>query len=443
MLYVPRLALHTNITKNFRQFSTAALKKRPNATLKPAVSPSKNTNTTKINGNLFKVFVGISAGVLVVGGLDFVAPANDIREITYWSDMSKRSNRQTSSSTENESKKNLTSSKRSSLTASDMPHQCQIVIVGAGMAGLHTALALTERQSRQQEKKGFFRKRSNISNNNNIMILDVGQVGEGASGKAKGLVVPGIQVPEEDLAVACGSKDIAENVYKLTYKALHRLKHDIVNKYQIDCDWVDAGVVEASIHEEDGEEGDDDGDDGCVALTASEVRTVLGQPQSSSLYKCGEFDPSCSGVDPLALTQGLANVLEGKGVRICEKTKATKIEMLSPSKGAKGKVATKSDTEATEAYPYVVTTESGAQIQCQHGGFLSVYFFNFGMICLAGRAFSTNTFTPFAFCQSRLMHGARKSISRTITAVSKLYCSHLHLDGFHCAAGRSMSLARR
>lgn len=398
MPFVQRLALNTNITKNFRQFSTAALKKKPGATAKPVVSPNKNTNSTNTNGSPFKVLVGVSAGILVVCGLDVVAPTNDIRETTYWSDKDKISDRQTSSSAKDNTKKKLEPTKRSSLAASETPHQCQVVIVGAGMAGLHTALALAERHPREQKKKGFLRKRRNTSKSNNIMILDVGRVGEGASGKAKGLVVPGIQVPEEDLAVACG-KDIAENVYKLTYKALHRLKHDIVNKYKIDCDWVDAGVVEASIHEGDEEEEDDDEDDGCVALTASEVRTVLGQPQSSSLYKCGEFDPSCSGVDPLALTRGLADILEGLGVRICEKTKAAKIEMLSANKGAED-MHTKSDAEATEAYPYVVTTESGAQIQCQHGSFLSsymCYFFRYDMP--SWNIFLNSLFIPCASCQ--------------------------------------------
>ena len=319
-------------------------------------TPSKNT------GSSFKVLLLGATGILVVGGLDFVAPDHDICEKTYWSFQNESKMSTAVPSKEEEPPKRLP------LTVSDTPHQCQIVIVGAGFAGLHTALALTERHPSYQLTKGLFhkhRKRHTDANSSNtIMILDAGRVGEGASGKAKGLVVPGIQVPEVDLAAACGSKDIAQKVYELSYEALHRLKHDIVHKYKIDCDWIDAGVVEASIHEADGDEEEEEEkeEDGCVALSASEVRSVLGQPQSSTLYKSGEFDPSCSGVDPLALTCGLAQILEGQGVRIFEKSRVTKIEKLSETKST-----IKPSIQAAEAYQYIVTTEGGAQIHCQHG----------------------------------------------------------------------------
>lgn len=298
----------------------------------------KTTATNSNKTSPFKIFFGASAGIIVICGLDFVAPteypfsSNDTREQTYWN-------------------KDVRSSDRPQLVPSDTPSQCQVVIVGAGMAGLHTALALSEKHKNKQRKGG---------NNSTIMILDAGRVGQGASGKSKGLVVPGIQVPEEELADQCGSKEISQKVYGLTYEALRRLKHEIVAKYKIDCDWVDAGLVEASLREEvdgDCEEDDGDEDDACRVLDASEVRRVLGQPPSSTLYKCGEYDPSCSGIDPLALTRGLANVVEGQGVKICEKTKAVKIEKLP---------AATTDKQSNETYKYVVTTENGAEIQCQH-----------------------------------------------------------------------------
>ncbi|CAB9511511.1 Catalyzes the last two steps in the biosynthesis of 5- methylaminomethyl-2-thiouridine (mnm(5)s(2)U) at the wobble position (U34) in tRNA. Catalyzes the FAD-dependent demodification of cmnm(5)s(2)U34 to nm(5)s(2)U34 [Seminavis robusta] len=238
----------------------------------------------------------------------------------------------------------ISASKDRSPLSGDTRHHYSYVIVGSGMAGLHTALALAERQ---QSKGG------------NILLLDAHSIGQSASGKSKGLVVPGIQVPEKDLARICGSTHIAKQVYDLTHKAAIRLKEDIVERYKIDCDWVDAGLVEASLYKHN----DSHQDEECHPLTAAETRQLLGQPNTSTLYKSGEYDPSCSGVDPLALTRGLATVLENQwNVRICEQTKVTTIDAIPtlPPDEASNR------TETNPASKYVVTTEAGAQIECQH-----------------------------------------------------------------------------
>jgi len=68
-------------------------------------------------------------------------------------------------------------------------------------------------------------------------------------------------------------------------------------------------------------------------------------------------------LDPLALTRGLANVVEEVwGVRICEQTTASRIERI-----AAPQLKQQKDTETDADYKYIVTTESGARIQCQHG----------------------------------------------------------------------------
>jgi len=349
-------------------------------------SPNKSKSS-----NHLKMAATVSGGLLLLGALDFVAPRDNpfdpinqtSDDYTYWQFKNKKThNDNDSNNTSNDPHR--TTTRRSSLVAtaattstnsnenvdSVSPEKYRVVIIGGGLAGLHTALALSERQAKMEGNN-----KSTISKN--VIILDSNQIGAGASGKSKGLAVPGVQVPEENLANKVGSKEIAGKVVQLTHQALDRLRNDIVKKYNINCDWVDSGMLEGSLHEEeDGDHNDDnkingnnnsdnENDSGCVELTAAQTRKILGQPESSTLYKCGEFYPSCSGLDPLALTRGLANVVEEVwGVRICEQTTASRIERItSPPQEQQQQQDTETDVE----YKYIVTTESGARIQCQHG----------------------------------------------------------------------------
>lgn len=213
-----------------------------------------------------------------------------------------------------------------------------------------------------------------------------------------GLVVPGFQVPLENLEMNAHdyqpchlpsqstvyslpsilrsvqstlgipdttprySKAVANELYDATYVALDRLR-SIVKRYDIDCGWVDCGAVEASIHEiEEGENGDDDvdeDDDSCRMLTGQQVNRMMGRQVSSNdgLYKWGEYDPSCAGVDPYALTRGLADAAEGLGVRIYEHAKVAKLDTRL------GKQSIGADKNEGE---YILTTQDGHIIHCDH-----------------------------------------------------------------------------
>ena len=349
--------------------------------------PPPNHKST--SGSSWKTAALGTSGFVLFCGLDFVAPAiisiltdeDPEKEITYWKERNRLSSSTTDSSnkkkssfqlsrtqnnaaTEIKERSQLLSLKKDTVNGGSSNNnnnniQANVVIVGGGLAGLHTALALSERSPQPIH----------------ILLLDAHRIGQGASGKSKGLVVPGIQVPEEDLAESCGSQVLAAKIYKLSYQAMKRLKTDIVQKYKISCDWVDSGLVEATLWVEEEEAGDkdadatEDDDDGCRALSATEVRQMLGQPKTNNLYQGGEFDPSCSGVDPLALTCGIANVLETKfGVQLYEQTKATKVEKYAPKDNHVD--TTKSQEQETKVglnNKYLVTTDTGAQIECQHG----------------------------------------------------------------------------
>eukprot|EP01061_Rhynchopus_euleeides_P007912 TRINITY_DN16976_c0_g1_i1.p1 TRINITY_DN16976_c0_g1~~TRINITY_DN16976_c0_g1_i1.p1 ORF type:complete len:507 (+),score=135.80 TRINITY_DN16976_c0_g1_i1:97-1521(+) len=171
--------------------------------------------------------------------------------------------------------------------------RAEVVVVGAGLAGLQVALALAE-----QGKK--------------VVVVEQGLVGAGASGMSKGLAVAGLQVDEDDVARHCGP-DKAGEITQLTLEAQTRLIA-LIEKYGIRCQHKKLGG--ATVSPFDPPSDIDFSEPGYWDLETT--RRITGSP----LYKWGEYAPDVYGLDPLGLTRGLARACESLGVTIYEGTEA-------------------------------------------------------------------------------------------------------------------------
>ncbi len=98
---------------------------------------------------------------------------------------------------------------------------CDVCVVGGGIAGTSTALHLSER--------GY-----------KVVLLEQHRIGWGASGRSGAQVIAGISCGQEKLAGLIGPAD-ARRVWDMTVEGV-ALMRDLIARYRIDCDWVDGSM---------------------------------------------------------------------------------------------------------------------------------------------------------------------------------------------------------
>ncbi|AXL49203.1 FAD-dependent oxidoreductase [Paraburkholderia caffeinilytica] len=183
-----------------------------------------------------------------------------------------------------------------------------VCIMGGGLAGLSTALGLAERGVAD------------------IAVLEAEQVGFGASGRNGGFVFGGYSLDCADLLKALGPAR-ARELYALTTDAVDLMRKRI-QRYRIDCDMTDAGVILANWFDEPARLDTQrrlmrdafgvEWEPVAAAALASQLKT--------SRYHGGLFERNAFHFHPLKYVLGVAGAAANAGVQIHEKSPVVHLE---------------------------------------------------------------------------------------------------------------------
>ena len=189
--------------------------------------------------------------------------------------------------------------------------ECDVCVVGAGIAGCSSALHLAE--------KGL-----------SVVVLEQHRVSWGASGRSGGQALFGIAAGQTKLERLIGATD-ARTVWNVSVEALD-LMRDLIARYSIDCDWTE-GYLYTAVKERQVRE---------LQAELSELRDRLDYPSAryvpraelrellaTDRYLGALYDSNSAHLHPLNYTLGLARAAEQHGARIFESTRAVSFSPAS------------------------------------------------------------------------------------------------------------------
>jgi gamma-glutamylputrescine oxidase len=181
---------------------------------------------------------------------------------------------------------------------------CDVCVVGGGIAGCSTALHLAERGYR-------------------VVLLEENRIGWGASGRSGAQAIYGLAAPQSKVKRLVG-EDAARTIWDITVEALALIR-ELIAKYRIDCDWTQGHMLTAikqrhaaEIHSELEELRDHYQYRSVRYMPRDEVRSVL----ATDRYIGALYDSQSGHLHPLNYTLGLAAAAQNAGVQIFEGTRA-------------------------------------------------------------------------------------------------------------------------
>jgi len=191
---------------------------------------------------------------------------------------------------------------------------CDVCVVGAGIAGCSTALHLAERGYR-------------------VVLLEENRIAWGASGRSGAQAIHGLAAPQSKIKKLVGAAD-ARTIWNVSVAALDLIR-ELVGRHHIDCDWTQGHLLtaikprhDADLHAELEELRDEYQYRSVRYMPRDEVRSVL----ETDRYVGAMYDSQSGHLHPLNYTLGLAAAAERAGTRIFEGTRA--IDFTNTAGGA-------------------------------------------------------------------------------------------------------------
>ncbi|SCK28972.1 FAD-binding oxidoreductase [Vogesella sp. LIG4] len=180
--------------------------------------------------------------------------------------------------------------------------ECDVCVVGGGLAGVSTALNLAEQGLK-------------------VVLLEGSRIGFGASGRNGGQVIAGFACDMDTLRGQLGD-DGARRMWRMSLEAVEIIEQR-VRKHAIACDWTrgfcNAAVKPAHFQELASwqqEASDFYGYDHYQLWNREQLAALL----ASDRYQGGLYDPLAGHIHPLNYLLGLARAARGAGVSIYEQT---------------------------------------------------------------------------------------------------------------------------
>ncbi len=185
---------------------------------------------------------------------------------------------------------------------------CDVCVVGGGIAGCSAALHLAER--------GY-----------SVVLLEQNCIGWGASGRSGAQALFGVAAGQAKLERLIGARD-ARVVWDVSAEGL-TLMRELIARHRIDCHWVNGHLQTAIKPRHDVElRAELDilhtkyGYDSIRYVTREEVRSLV----ATERYVSALYDTNCGHLHPLNYTLGLAAAAERAGTRVFEDTRALTID---------------------------------------------------------------------------------------------------------------------
>jgi len=183
---------------------------------------------------------------------------------------------------------------------------CDVAIVGGGLAGLSAAIELADR-------------------GHSVVLLEAREVGWGASGRNGGQVIAGLACDQSAVEALVGL-DEAQRIWAMTLEAIE-LIHARRLRFGIECEW-QPGFLAVAVNAKKGRELQRWQADMAQRYN-HETRWIphRDMPQwiASPRFHSGVHDPRGGHLHPLKYSLGLARAAAGLGVRIFEQSAVTRL----------------------------------------------------------------------------------------------------------------------